>query len=66
MELGQTESVYFDLKIGDKVVKAKMINGVPTIQCTTRQVPNANGGMDCIIDVPCLNIQDKQLPIGGV
>ncbi len=64
MEVGTEEPVYFDLKIGDKIVKAQIINGVPTVKCTTRNVPNANGGTDCIIDVPCLNIHEQQLPIG--
>ena len=51
------------VQVGDKTLPVDRIeNGVPVIQAWGEEIPNANGGQDVIIHVPCLgvNAQAKQ------
>lgn len=43
------------LRVGDKLIEVDA-NGKPVHECWSEETPNANGGMDCTVHVPCLQI----------
>lgn len=49
------------VKMGDKLVEVDHFdeNGKPVLVCWSEQTPNANGGVDCTVYVPCLQIAAK-------
>lgn len=46
------------VRIGDRLVEIDHFdaNGKPVIGCWSEETPNENGGMDCTVHVPCLQI----------
>lgn len=43
------------VRVGDKLIEVDK-NGEPVQLCWSEETPNENGGMDCTIHVPCLQI----------
>jgi len=52
------------VRIGDKLVEVDHLDasGKPVLKCWSEETPNANGGMDCTVHVPCLQIATEQPP----
>lgn len=50
------------VKIGDKLAEVDHLdaNGKPVLKTWSEETPNANGGLDCIVHVECLQIAGKQ------
>ena len=48
------------LKIGDKVVEVDTSSGVPTIKATAEEIPRADGGVDVVVKVSCLQLQAEK------
>jgi hypothetical protein len=46
------------IRIGDKLVEADA-SGI--IKATAEEIPNANGGTDVVVHIPCLQIQAKKV-----
>lgn len=45
------------IKIGDKIVEVDRVeNGLPVIRATGEEIPNADGGTDVVVHVPCLRL----------
>ena len=44
------------LKIGDKIVDAEIINGVPVIKADAQEIVREDGTVDVVVRVPCLQI----------
>ena len=44
------------IRIGDKVVEADMVNGVPTVKATVEQIKREDGTVHVIVNVPCLKL----------
>ena len=48
------------VQIGDKIIECEMKNGIPNVQGVwSEQIPNKNGGMDCVVHVPCQILKGK-------
>lgn len=54
------------MKLGNRLIEVSSFSaeGKPVIKCSSEQTPNANGGMDCTITVPCLRLANKQNKLG--
>lgn len=48
------------VKIGDKLVDVDTSSGKPVIHATAKEIPRADGGVDVVVSVPCLQIQAKK------
>jgi len=45
------------LILGDKAIPVEIVDGTPQVSGVwSEQRPNAQGGTDCIVHVPCLDI----------
>jgi hypothetical protein len=54
------------IQIGDKILDIdRFENGIPVIKCLSEVIKHEDGSQDCIVNVPCLNLSDKQGNIGG-
>lgn len=49
------------LILGNKAIPISGIDvdGKPIIKCQSQEIPNANGGKDCKVFIPCLTIQSE-------
>jgi len=47
------------VRAGDKLIEIDE-NGHPVHECWSEETPNANGGVDVTVHVPCLQIKSTQ------
>ena len=55
------------LKVGDKLAEIDHFDeqGKPVLKTWSEETPNANGGMDCTVHVPCFQIASETPAIGN-
>ena len=47
-----------NIQIGDKLVEA---DASGKIKATAKEIPRADGGVDVVVSIPCLQIQAKKV-----